>query len=249
VGHEFPDRGRRELVVAGAGSALHPKPDDPRGNHLQVIRVYDDGSATLDSLFYSAEVRRKPLESYVHPVIALAEVGRRRRRVFRQQTNLAVGELRSEVRITEDGYTVFQDQLRRCEVVAGEGEDHYALDLYAPAPAYLRHVEVSRIDGSPPLARLEPDTGRSSLRSYHTRILFDRTYQKPEAFSLSYRYHLMNGHALSYWEFQRKYKDLDYEYVSLPCFEPADALMLAVEFPARCPVDQLQVDVAALFQP
>src|SRR6185436_17650554 len=107
VGHEFADRGRRELVVAGAGSALHPKPDDRRGNHLQVVRVYTDGTATLESWFYSAEVRRKEDESRIYPVIDLAEVGRQRRRVFCRQTKMAVGELRSDVRITEDGYAVY----------------------------------------------------------------------------------------------------------------------------------------------
>ncbi len=250
VGHDFADRGRRELLVAGAGSALHPKPDDPRGNHLQVIRTYVDGTATLDSWFFSAEVRRKDDESRLHSIIDLADVARWRRRVFRSQTNLAVGELRSDVRITEDGYAVYKDQFLHCRPAPGSERDSYQVDLSVPAPSYIRRVELLPIDQSPPLAELKKDPAAGQLRQYRGRIEFGRTYNEVcPPFSLAYQYRLMNSHALSYGEFQRKYKDQPYEYVSLPCYEPADALTLVVEFPAACPVDRLRYDVTVLFKP
>jgi hypothetical protein len=249
VGHEFADRGRRDLVVAGAGSALHPKPDDRRGNHLQVVRVYADGTATLESWFYSAEVRRKEDESRIYPVIDLAEVGRQRRRVFCRQAKLAVGELRSDVRITEDGYAVYKDQFLHCRLQHGAERSSYDVDLRVPSPSYLRRVRAVPVDQSPPHAELKSDPAARQLRRYSGRIDFGRPYGEKDSFSLAYQYYLMNSHALSYGEFQRKYKDQPYEYVSLPCYEVADALTLVVEFPQACPVDRLRYDVTVLFKP
>ncbi len=248
VGHEFADRGRRELAVAGAGSALHPHPDDPNGNHLQVVHLYDDGTAELDSWFYSAEVRRKPGVSQHYPIVDLAEVAHRRRRSFALQRKLSAGELRREIRITEDGFSEIDLQLRHCRIPEGCERSGYLFSLEVFKPAYLRRVELAHIDSAPPLARLDPTL--RNLRAYRGNIDFQRTYTAQDpGFNLACRYRLMNGHALSKFDFQRKYRDQTYEYVTLPCFEVAGTLTLIVYFPQNYALQALGLDAAVLYKP
>ena len=66
---------RRELVVAAAGSAGHPRPDDPRGNQLQIIDLFDDETVQLQSLFFDAEVARRTRPATTWSKISRASAG------------------------------------------------------------------------------------------------------------------------------------------------------------------------------
>jgi len=62
-------------------------------------------------------------------------------------------------------------------------------------------------------------------------------------FSFGYRYRLVNGHALTRQELQRKYVDrpLDREYASLMCYAACESLTGAVDFPPECDVGALRI--------
>lgn len=153
VACQFPRLGRTELPVAAAGSACHPHPDDPRGNHLHLIELYDDDTATLESWFFSADVEKKE-ESFCYSLDTLSDVRRRRYAIFSRLQKYSCREVIKSVEITSGGYTAVQIDLLGCHVCTQEGLDRIPLSLTTERPSYIRGVALG--DGSSAFVGITP---------------------------------------------------------------------------------------------
>lgn len=234
IGHPGRD-GSDEVVVAAAGSAAHPHPDDSRGNHLNVIELLDDDTARLNSWFFSSEIRRREPESQIVIIQNLEAVRQWRYRVFRERHGYSLANLRKQVAITADGYSRVDMLLGGVSVCREGGLASVPLVLTTALPGYLRGLEVGNGPNSPPLLACKREETVCGLCCLCATLDFGRTYLPDRAtFDLRYSFRLMNGHALSVPEFRRRYADLPLtaEYASVTCDEACDALELEVSFEA-----------------
>ena len=245
VTSDFADRGRAEVSIAAAGSACHNQPDDPRGHHLHVIHLYDDDTATLKGLFFSASVESTE-STRVYSLDRLEDVQRRRYNAFRDLQALTVREIRKISKITRLGYTQVQVELYRCRVHCDGGLDSHPVDYQASEPAYLRAFEKVDLPESPKFLKLVPKT--NELRAME----FGRHYGPLDPpFDFGLRYLLINGHTLTPGQFQRHYagRPQEWEDASLFCYLASDVLTLEVDFPEGYELDKRRIEAYVEYVP
>lgn len=249
VASEFGEHHRAEVPVAAAGSACHNHPDDPRGHHLQVIRLYDDDTAILESVFFSGSVEStEASRSYV--LDSPKDVQRRRFNAFRDLGGFTIREIRKTSVITNDGYTDVQIEFYRLRVYSAAGLDCHPIDYQASEPTYLRDFAKVDLPNSPRFLKLV--TKVSTLRAFSGNIEFGRRYTSQDApFDFGLKYRLISGHTLTPREFQRHYagKAQAWEDASLFCYLAAEILTLQVDFPAGYQLDSQHVEACAEYIP
>lgn len=247
VGCDFRDLGRTVLPVAAAGTAAHPHPDDERGHHLNVVEIFDDDTARLDSWFFSATEERKDA-SYRHELDTLADVRRRRYAIYRKARQYSCNRVIKTVEITTDGYTDVRIDFSDCRAASEDGLEHVPLSLTTGRPSYLRGVRTA--PGSSEFVNIEAE--QSNLYRFAGRLNLGGKY-KPESgpFQYGYCYRLMNGHALTAGEFARHYAgtDMDSEYASISCDQACDVMALEVRFPQNYELDSLEFRAIAGYVP
>jgi hypothetical protein len=226
---EFKDLGRTVLPIAAAGTASHPAPDDSRGHHLRVIRIFDDDTAVMEEQFFSADVEKTDA-SFSYDLETLDDVRRRRYGAFRRLQKYTVREIHKRVEITTLGYSNISINHRECHVVDEQGSATIPVSLTTARPSYLRGFT----ENSTAYGNIKSDSG-SGL--YRVSGSFDfTTLRKPNdgAFEFGYSYRLMNGHVLTKEEFVRHYGASESsEWASITAEHACDLLTLAVHFPPR----------------
>jgi hypothetical protein len=247
VGCEFKNGERTVLPVAAAGSASHPAPDDTRGHHLHVIEIFDDDTASLESWFFSEDVKRKEDESRVYELDRLDEDVRQRRcAIFKRSRQCLTHEVIRTVEITEHGYSQIQEDYLDNEVVAEEGLKSVPLSLRTERPTYLRDVTMA--PGSSRFNTLKVD--EQSLHSFKGSIRLQKTWGPRDGrFTYGYCYRLINGHALTAEDFQRHYSGLDAEYASITCDGAYELMTLEVKFPEGYNLSSLEFSPIAEYVP
>lgn len=240
VGCDFPE-GRAVLSVVAAGSASHPDPDDARGHNVQIIDIFDDGSAKLEMRFFSADVERKP-ESCVYELESLSDVRRRRYSTFRRVRGYSSYEVNKVVKISEDGYTDVGISFCGARAWKAEGVKNIPLSLKVERPSYLRQVQVTPAG----FARLERATKRIYALSGDIELA-DAQLPHTGLFQYGYKYRLINAHVISAKEFARHYTGtkIKSEYATVTCDEACDLMTLSVEFPPRANVGALHFQAVA----
>lgn len=251
--HDIEAGETREVAVAAAGSALHPHPDDYRGNHLNLVELRDDGTAALHSWYFSAEAGKKE-DSVSYELHDLQGVRRMRCQRLRAEKRLRVAEQRKEEKITADGYTWIREQALNCRAASDAGVRDFAFLLEAEAPSYLRGVELSWPPGAPPMQKLKTIPEGRALRRFEGSIDFGQLLRPADGqFSFGCNWRLINGHALTREEFLRRYADADppveWEWASVTCDTPCDLLTLAVQFPDNYDISTLNTDVEVRYLP
>ena len=252
VSHDLQGQGTEQLAVAAAGSALHPHPDDFRGNHLNVVELYDDGTATLQSWFFAPDVHKKEVSSE-HRIHTLGDVGRLRHARLRHETGLTVFEQKRTVKITADGYSLIQELMFNCRVAAGREVSSLPINIDVDKPCYVRGVQLLKPHGTPPQQKLV--TGKTALRRFLGTIDFGGKFLPDHApWSCGYSWRLLNGHALTAAEFSSHYRHAgesyaEWEYASAMCETPCDLLTLVVEFPDKYDLAALNLDVEVRYMP
>ncbi|HXP70778.1 MAG TPA: metallophosphoesterase [Candidatus Dormibacteraeota bacterium] len=227
---EFEDLGRTVLPIAAAGTASHPAPDDSRGHHLRVLRIFDDDTAVLEERFFSADIEKKDA-SCSYELETLDDVRRRRYGAFGRLQKYTVREIQKRVEITTLGFSNVWINHRDCHVVTEQGLAAIPVSLTTARPSYLRgFVENSSTYGS-----IESDSG-SDLYRVSGSFKFATT-RKPNdgAFEFGYSYRLMNGHVLTKEEFARHYDGTSQysEWASVTAHHACDLLTLDVQFPQQ----------------
>jgi len=235
---DFEDGTRRSIGILAAGSATHKDPSDPLGNEFNVIRLYHDGTATIDKWYYAADVRHKD-ESPQYSLYTISDVRERLNKLYQDRFGLVVGNWSETVTLTYDGYSQLEYSLQYCRVTATEGLDAYVFgDLRVERPCYIRGLELLPQGNTVIFPRIEVDAD-SHLWHLHGQLSFGDV-RRPDGplFDLGYTCRLMNGHALSFKEFQRRYQgrtyegeELKWEFSSVECERVTDILTLIVKFP------------------
>ncbi len=242
--------GPGEVAVAAAGSAAHPHPDDSRGNHLNLIDLFEDDTARLTSWFFSSAVLKKVPETLNVSLHDLTEVQRRRHAIYSKRRGYSFSRLEKRVAITVDGYSLTQESFHGLRVTIETGISDLPLDRRTSSPCYLRGASL--LSSSLPLLEISLPPGQSGLRSLVGRFeLGRRCLPNREPFDFAFQYLLMNGHALSAQEFQRRYVDapLSAEYSTITCEHACEELTLFVEFPNEGHLEGLRYSAAALYLP
>jgi 3',5'-cyclic AMP phosphodiesterase CpdA len=237
---DFEDGTRRSIGILAAGSTTHKSPSDPLGNEFNVIRLYHDGTATIDRWYYAANVRHKD-ESSQYSLYTTHDVRGRLNDQYENKYGLVVGNWNEVVTLTYQGYSQVEYYLQYCRVTARDGLDAYAFgDLRAERPCYIRGLELLPKGTTVVFPRIEPDAN-SHLWKIQGRLSFGEI-RRPDGplFNLAYTCRLMNGHALSFKEFQRRYKgrtyegeELNWEFSTVECERVSDILRLIVKFPTE----------------
>jgi hypothetical protein len=238
VGCEFEDHGRTVLPIAAAGTASHPSPDDERGNHLNVIEVYDDDTAKLHQWFFSKNVEKKD-ESRTWDLDTIQDVRIRRNAVFKRLQGYFVHEVRKSAEITSDGYTKVNMEFLNAEIVSKTGLNSIPITLTAPRPSYLRDLRPSTAAS----AFEEINLSNTSLYELRGELaLADHRTARQGPFGFGYSYRLMNGHALTSQEFARHYAgtDIDSEWVSITPGTGCEIASLQVQFPEQSDITHLE---------
>jgi hypothetical protein len=252
VGHDLKGQATEQLAVAAAGSALHPHPDDFRGNQLNLVELYDDGTAMLRSWFFAADVHKKK-ESSEDRIHSLTDAGRMRHARLRQKTGLTAFEQKRTVKITADGYSLIQELTFNCRVAAERGVSGLPIDIDVDKPCYVRGVQLLTPHGALPQQSLVP--GKTALRKYLGSVDFGGTLLPDHApWTCGYSWRLLNGHALTAAEFSRHYRHpgdpyTAWEYASAMCETSCDLLTLVVEFPDKYDLAALNMDVEVKYMP
>ena len=252
VASDFADGSRAVLPIAAAGSACHNRPDDPRGNHLQVIQLYDDDTATLKSVFFSSSVESTE-STRPYELDRPEDVQRRRYNTFRDRQGLAVHEIRKVSEITSDGYTKVRIELLGCRVHSKDGVALHPVEYQAAEPSYLRGFEkLTDLAGSPAFLKLVPNNTEPTLRSFSGFMEFGRRYMPQDPpFDFGFSYRLINGHTLTPGEFQRHYaeKKQEWEEAGLFCYLACEVLTLEVSFPAGYQLNINRIEPSVDYSP
>lgn len=245
VSFENQEKERVQVAVLAAGSATVPGRTDKRGNHFNLITVFDDETILGEQWFYDIGIRRK-VESRTHQVRGLDDVRSRRVRLAIRDRRLKVREVHKRVTIKDPLYTENEVWLKDCTVQDEGGLARYIFRLDASRPAYIRDF---RVLSSPMQANPVLEKRRLRLLSGH--IPFGRTWRPINGpFDLRYSYKLVNGHARTATEIVRKYAGtLEREYATVLCEEPTDLLRLTVAFPSSMSVSDFQFFGVADFAP
>lgn len=245
---EFEDQGRTVLPIAAAGTATHPAPDDTRGHHLRVVRIYDDDTAELEERFFGADVEKKDGSS-VYSLQTLDDVRDQRNRIFGRLKKYVVGEIRKEIAITLAGYSDIKLSYRQCRITAPEGLTRIPVSLITERPSYLRGLK--RTEDSAPFGDVKPEETSDLYRIAGDFDLSKLWKQNDGTFQYGYSYRLMNGHVLTKDEFARHYrsKKQDSEWASVTADVACDLLTLDVQFPSTYDVNGLQFRAVAEYVP
>jgi hypothetical protein len=246
VGCDFQDLGRTVLPVVAAGSATHPRPDDTRGNEINIIEIYDDDTARLEQRFYSADSDRKD-ESRFLDLNTLEDVRLRRNSIFLTRQQHSVSQIRKAVAITKAGYSKVAVNYREVRVTAPEGLRIVPFSFVTSRPCYLRSVRP---------------TGLSAFRTIHfsSQSLYAASGNMdlgrswlPDGgrFDYGYEYRLMNAHVLSPEEFARPYggTDQDSEWASISTDVACELATLSVQFPEDYNLGELEFQALAEYVP
>lgn len=166
-----------------------------------------------------------------------AKAGRKqsRNRASHDKWKFAVGQMRKEVVITDDGYTEVKACQEGCRATDDTGVSSFLVDLNAPNHSYLRDFRVDKNDKTPSFLALDDRKSKYGLRSMLAPISFGETRRPLDGpFDVNYSYRLMNGDAVNKSDFERKYfgQDVANEYASLECEQETDNLQLTVKFPS-----------------
>ena len=247
VGHDFADRGRTSMAIAAAGSACHPAPDDSRGNHLNVIEIFDDDTAKLQSWFFSAAVEKKEA-SRRYELATHEDVRRRRHDLFRWLKGYAIKEVVKNVEITRGGYTSVEIFYQECRVSGSRNVDAIPISLTTSRPVYLRGVDRHETMSS--FVSMADKEQSSNQFSANLTLRQNRT-SEDGPFEIGYRYRLMNAHVLTAQELARHYgdQDVDSEYASITCDEACEVMTLNVQFPLDYPLETLEFEATAEYVP
>jgi Calcineurin-like phosphoesterase len=238
---EFKDEGRTVLPIGAAGTATHPAPDDDRGHHLRLVRIFDDDTTSIEEIFFSASVEKKDDVSRTYDLETLEDVRHRRYGIFVKLRKYTVAELRKTVEITREGFSRIRIEYLGCRITATEGVSQIPLRLTTVRPRYIRGFEPT--DSSPPLAKVPAN----DLYKIQGDFDLGRTfYRNDGAFDFGYSFRLMNGHVLTKEEFARHYSgtNSDSEWASKTANEACDLLTLIVKFPSK--YDTSNLDFYAL---
>ena len=239
----------RELAVAAAGSAGHDKPDDPRGNQLHVIDLFEDETALLDSHFFDASVSRKDTSlSYV--LQDLAYVGRLRRKQLAEKFRLTAAQTLKVVTVTIDGYSEIDLVYQSCRVLPGASKSNHPCFIHVPRPTYLRRVQAISTPRCPKFSDLKGDP--QGLRMWKGTFEFGESFQEGSSpFDFGATFRIMNAHTLTPLEFRRHYSETreQWEYSTLQCDLACDGLRSEVLFPEDFPMDDLTFGAEVLYMP
>jgi 3',5'-cyclic AMP phosphodiesterase CpdA len=222
-----------KIGVLAAGSATLRNPYDPLGNELNVIYVYDDDTIRIRRWYFSAAVMEAD-HGRNYDFFQLKDVREQRARNAGRSYGFTVGQLRKQVEITPDGYTKVSTYFEDCHAISADGINSFLVELDSPYKSYLRNFDLIRTANSPALIQIDRDTSKSLLRHVEADLTFGNPVtSKDGPFDFAYTYNLMNGHATSRSEFERKYvgQNVEWEFVSILCDQPADSLDLTVVFP------------------
>jgi Calcineurin-like phosphoesterase len=251
VAYDMPEGVQSEIGVLGAGSATHESPSDNLGNEFNVVRVYDDETVSVEQWYYATGVRRKD-ESRSYMLYNLDRVRNRRSVAAIRRYGLTLRRVNKRVRLTRYGYSEFQISLEGCRVRVNDGLSAYPINLEAMRPAYIRKPELLHMENGPKFPKMTIDQA-SHLRWLKGSITFGEDRKPSDGpFDIGYSFRLINGHALSFSEFQRKYaglSEVEWEYASISSDEPADSLKLTIEFPQGFPMETLTCGAEALYTP
>ncbi len=249
ISYATDPRELRDLAIAAAGSSAHPRPDDPRGNHLHVIDLFDDDTVTLESRFFDGEVTCKD-QSYTCVLQDLGRVGRLRLTTASREWKLDVGELAKKVTVTKHGYSLMELSYLSCRVSGEEKKSRHRLEAIFPAPTYARGFEKLKTDRSPPFFEIEIE--RQELRRVIGSYEFGNPVTAGESpFDYGVRFQLINGHSLTPEEFERHYagRDVRWEITKLQCDMACRSLRLEVEFPSDYDMELLDIGVEVHYLP
>jgi len=238
-----------ELAIAAAGSAGHPSPDDPRGNHLHVIDLFDDDTATLVSRFFNAEVVLTDA-SRCYVLLDLGSVRKWRRQRQRISTSLTVNKSVKTVEITTNGYSETEIIHYGCRVVEGMKKTCHPCRIRMPEPTYVRNVKEASTGGTTGYLSIKKDS--KTLRTFDGRFDFHRAYNSSDSpFDFGVSFRLMNGHTLTRREFLHHYAGTgeEFEYSSIQCDFACEALANEVIFPQGYDVSRLEAAVEVLYLP
>jgi len=245
---EFGDQGRTVLPIAAAGTATHPDPDDSRGHHLRVVRIFDDDTAVLEEQFFSADVEKKD-GSLPYSLQTLDDVRRQRYQIFGRSRKYIVGEIRKKIEITPAGYSRIEINYRQCRVTAKDGLSKIPVSLRTERPSYWRGIE--RTADSLSSGAVRPGKGGDLYRFVGDFDLGKLWKQNDGTFQYGYSCRLINGHVLTGDEFARHYGGTkqETEWASITADVACDLLTLEVRFPQTYDVEGLQFHAVAEYVP
>jgi 3',5'-cyclic AMP phosphodiesterase CpdA len=243
---EFEDLGRTVLPIAAAGTATHPAPDDSRGHHLRVIKIFDDDTSVLEEQFFSADVEKKD-GSCTYQLETLDDVRKRRYLTFARLQNYTASEIEKRVEITTLGFSQVSIDHRGCRAANKAGVTRIPVSLTAERPSYLRGFA----ENSSNVGTIKIDSN-SNLYRVMGNFQFGRTWRPNDGiFQFGYSYRLMNGHVLTKEEFARHYSggSQDSEWASITADLSSDLLILDVRFPKQYDIGGLQFRAVAEYVP
>jgi hypothetical protein len=245
---ECLDLGRTVLPIAAAGTATHPTPDDSRGHHLRLVKIFDDDTALLEERFFSADVEEKD-GSRVYPLQTLDDVRHQRYEIFSKSKKYVVGEIRKKIEITLAGYSRIEINYRQCRVTAKDGLFKIPVSLRTERPSYWRGIE--RTADSLSSRAFRPGKGSDLYRFVGDFDLGRLWKENDGAFHYGYSCRLINGHVLTGDEFARHYGGTkqESEWASITADVACDLLILEVQFPRTYNVKSLQFRAVAEYVP
>lgn len=252
--YDFEDQTRRSIGVMAAGSATRNDPGDDLGNEFNVIRIYDDDRVEIDRWYFSPTVRRKD-ESHIYDLYDLNDVREHRTQRHHRRFKLTIGRFTRTVNLTRDGYSRIDFHLKDCQVCKNQKLVEYKFDDFVvERPCYLRDPEVvpegtTLVDAD---IAIEPDSHPWRQRGKVSFGEIVTTASDP--FDLMYTFRMMNGHALTSKEFQRRYKGIKYEgepvkgeFASIDCERACEILKLVINFPDDFDMGTIQKQYAQAY--
>jgi len=247
---DVPERGRHEIGVLAAGSATRGHPDDPLGNEFGIIDLYDDETVEIERWYHAAGIDKADTSTRF-PLYTLREVRIRRERRAILEQGYSIGRIVRRVRLTKEGYSEIIETLERCVVTRKAGLDRVHLRLDTERPQYVRQLTLVPSAKSPSFSQLRIEEGVDPRHVKATILLGANLAPESGPFELSYRYLLINGHAMSADELQRKLSRSKetWEYAGAECSGATGALRLQVEFPGDVALLVEKYDGEALYEP
>jgi 3',5'-cyclic AMP phosphodiesterase CpdA len=222
----FADTLDKSIVVAAAGTCAAPQSDDPERYHLNIIDLNNDGTATMRSHFFNANVYEKETRHYV--LHGLHEVKSRRASELQDFWNFRTKKLSKRAIVTEHGHTRTTITYQGCEAVTAAGVKSVPVILDVNRPNYVRDLKLVKLPDTPPSRLvLRNDSTRTKVRA---NVAFQHS---EESFSCAFEFRLLDAHALYEEELKRRDGGTAeaVEFITLDVDVDCDELELEVEFP------------------